>query len=164
MEANMKRFALALLLAITAGCGGAMDSEQVTDARLTEAQQILQEARATAAGLDDEKLKSFVLLVIALWQTQARDAPGALATAALFQEAEMKAVILIAIAAGQTSAGDPAAERAWQQAQQAAATTPDASKRASMLQGIALVRALAQAKAGEVRPALEAVATIDKGN
>ena len=99
----MKRFALTLLLAIAAGCGGELDS----DTRLAESQQVLQEAQTTAANFPDRQLKGLVLWVIAVWQSEARDFLEAQTTAAQIQDSEAKAVALAAIAFRQTSATDP---------------------------------------------------------
>ena len=100
MGARMWRLTLTLLLIVTTGCGGELNS----DARL-QSQQVLQEASTNVAGMRIPE-KRLVLCVIALWQSEANDVPGALATAALIDDIEGKAFALVAIAFGQTSSGD----------------------------------------------------------
>ena len=141
IEATVTRPALALLLAIAAGCAAVTPARDPA-ARLPEMQQVLREARSTAAGIQDEKFKGLVLSVITMWQVKAGDVRGALETAATIERASDKASALREIAAAQAKAGDRAGALAnLQRALETAATIEDVSSKAPILRGIAAAQA-----------------------
>ena len=94
------RHAVALLAwvvaATTAGCAAPAPVSQPVD-RIVQAREILREARASAAGVEEAYLKDLAFMVIAEWQVVAGEVPNALETAAAIADAGSRGEALTAI-------------------------------------------------------------------
>ena len=139
-----------------AGCAAPAPMLQSAD-RVVQAREILREARASAAGVEDAHLRFLALGLISGWQVVAGEAPSALETAAAIADAQARARILGAIAEVQAKGGDRAgAARTFEWALKTADTIADADSKAYLLRAIAE----AQTKAGDVSAALKTADTI----